>query len=65
MSSVKKAVASRAVKSTARHTAHGAASKLKRRPLRSATLLGIGAAVGLVAGWWLSRPAGHDSRLSG
>jgi ElaB/YqjD/DUF883 family membrane-anchored ribosome-binding protein len=55
MSSIKKNIARKAVKSTAKHTAHGTASKLKHSPLRTATLLGIGAAVGVLAGWLLGR----------
>jgi len=55
MSPIKKSVARKAVKSTAKHTARGTASKLKRNPLRAATLLGIGGAVGVLAGWLLGR----------
>lgn len=55
MSSVKGKLARRAAKTTAKHTAHGATSKLKRSPLRAATLLGIGAALGLALGWVLFR----------
>jgi ElaB/YqjD/DUF883 family membrane-anchored ribosome-binding protein len=50
MRSIKPMLARKAVKSTAKHTAHGAGSKLKRDPMRSGTLLGIGGAVGLLAG---------------
>jgi ferric-dicitrate binding protein FerR (iron transport regulator) len=57
MSSLKKAVARKAVKSTAKHTAHGTASKLKRSPIKAVTLLSVGAAAGLVAGWAL----GHNT----
>lgn len=53
--SIKQKIASKAVKTTAKHTAHGAASKLRRRPMRSTTLLGLGAAVGALAGWLLGR----------
>lgn len=53
--SVKKTLARKAAKTTAKHSAHGAASKLKRNPMRNATLLGIGALAGLVAGWTLAR----------
>ncbi len=55
--SVKKAIARKAVKTTARHTAHGTASKLKRSPVRAATLFGLGCAAGLLAGWALGRTA--------
>ncbi len=57
MSPIKKAVARRAAKSTAKHTAHGTASRLKRNPIRAATLLSVGAAAGLVAGWALGHAA--------
>ena len=53
--SIKKKAARKAAKTTAKHTARGAASKLKRDPLRSTTLLGLGAAVGMFAGWLLGR----------
>jgi hypothetical protein len=56
MSSIKSALARKAVKTTARHTGRGAASKLKRSPLRTATLLGIGCAVGVLVGWFANRP---------
>jgi hypothetical protein len=55
MPAFKKTLARKAVKSTAKHTAHGTASKLKRDPLRARTLLGIGCLVGGVAGWLLAR----------
>lgn len=53
--SMKKKIARKAVKTTAKHTAHGAASKLKRNPLRASSLLALGAAVGALAGWLLGR----------
>lgn len=58
MSSIKKAIARKAVKSTAKHGAHGTAAKLKRQPVRAATLLGIGCATGALAGWALARNSG-------
>jgi membrane protein YqaA with SNARE-associated domain len=57
MSSIKKAIARRAVKSTAKYTAHGTASKLKRNPVRAITLLTVGCAAGLAAGWAFGRTA--------
>jgi len=62
--SVKQKFARKAVKSTAKHTAHGTASKLKRDPLRATTLLALGCAAGVIAGWLLSRkckPCGERS----
>ncbi len=58
--SIKQKVARRAVKTTAKHTAHGAGSKLRRSPVRSTTLLGLGALVGIAAGWLLGRSGGAD-----
>ena len=55
MTKVKKKLARKAVKSTAKHTAHGATSKLKREPLRSVTLLAVGCTIGALAAWMLSR----------
>jgi ABC-type xylose transport system permease subunit len=55
MPSIKKALARRAVKSTAKHTAHGTASKLKREPIRATTLLALGSLFGGLAGWLIAR----------
>ena len=57
MPAIKKTLARKAVKSTAKHTAHGTASKLKRDPLRATTLLGVGCLLGGVVGWLLARSA--------
>jgi hypothetical protein len=56
MPSIKKVLARKAVKTTAKHTAHGIVSKLKREPLRVMTLLGLGGLVGGVVGWLAARP---------
>lgn len=56
--SIKQKVARKAVRKTAKHTAHGAASKLKRGRVRSTTLLGLGAVVGALAGWLVGRSGG-------
>jgi hypothetical protein len=53
--SIKKAIARKSVKSTAKHTAHGTASKLKRSPVRATTLLGVGCVAGIAAGWAFGR----------
>jgi hypothetical protein len=53
--SVKTKLARKAVTTTAKHTAHGTASKFSRQPFRSTTLLGLGAAIGLVLGLALGR----------
>jgi len=63
MSAMKKNLVKKAAKFAAKHTAHGTASKLKRDPMRTATLLGLGGAVGAAAGWMAARtaPAGTGS----
>jgi ElaB/YqjD/DUF883 family membrane-anchored ribosome-binding protein len=52
--SVKTKLARQAVKTTAKHTARGSASKLTRKPFRSITLLTVGALIGLAVGWLLA-----------
>lgn len=54
-SSLKSTIVRKAAKFGAKHTAHGAASKLKRRPLRAAALLAVGGAIGALAGWMAAR----------
>lgn len=61
MSGIKSTLARKAAKAAAKHTAHGTASKLKRDPMRAATLLGLGGAVGAAAGWMAGRTAGAAS----
>jgi hypothetical protein len=53
--SIKKALARRAVAKTAKHSARGTASKLKREPLRAGTLLAVGCAMGALGAWLLLR----------
>jgi hypothetical protein len=55
MPSIKKKVARKAVKSTAKHTAHGSLAKLKRDPMRATTLLALGGLAGGLGGWLLGR----------
>jgi hypothetical protein len=61
MPSIKKALARKAVKSTAKHTAHGAASKLKREPVRATTLLALGSLLGGLAVWLIARSSGGST----
>ena len=62
--SVKTKLARQAVKTTAKHTAHGFESKLARKPLRSVTLLALGAIIGALVGWKVGRSGGgSDSAL--
>jgi hypothetical protein len=58
--SVKTKLARQAVKTTAKHTAHGATSRFAHKPFRSATLLAIGIAVGGLVGWLIGRSGGGD-----
>jgi hypothetical protein len=60
MAAIKRKLTRKAVRSTAKHTAHGTASKLRREPLRSATLLALGGAIGAVAGWMVARSGPAD-----
>jgi hypothetical protein len=57
MSAIKRTLTRKAAKSAAKHTARGTASKLTRSPARTATLLGLGGAVGALAGWMVGRSA--------
>ncbi len=52
---IKKTVARKAIKTTAKHSAHGALSKARREPLRAATLLSLGCLAGGMAGWIAGR----------
>jgi uncharacterized protein YcfJ len=52
---IKQKLARKAVKTTAKHTAHGTVSRLKRKPARTTTLIGIGALVGGLLGWMFGR----------
>ena len=64
MPGIKKSLTRKAAKSAAKHTAHGTASKLKRNPLRTMTLLGLGGAVGALAGWMAGRSAAGTASVS-
>ncbi|HYJ21463.1 MAG TPA: hypothetical protein VEW07_05500 [Solirubrobacterales bacterium] len=65
MSSIKKVVARKAVKTTAKHTAHGAASKLKREPIRATTLLVVGALLGALVGRLIARSGAAPATVNG
>jgi hypothetical protein len=58
---LKTMLARKAVKSTAKHTARGTASKLKRDPVRTTTLLALGALVGAAGVWLLGRLGGSEA----
>jgi len=61
---MKKKVARKAAKTAVKHTAHGPASKLRRDPVRVLTLLGLGGAIGAVAGWMAGRSAAGAPSVS-
>ena len=63
--SVKNTLARKTAKVAAKHTVHGTASKLKRDPMRTATLLGLGGALGAAAGWMAARTASATSVSTG
>lgn len=58
--SVKTKLARQAVKKTAKHTASGTASRFTRKPLRSVTLLALGAVAGGIVGWLIGRSGGAE-----
>ncbi|HET7418049.1 MAG TPA: hypothetical protein VFJ61_10535 [Solirubrobacterales bacterium] len=62
--SAKNTIARKAAKVAVKHTAHGTASKLKRDPMRAATLLGVGGALGAAAGWMAARTATSTASVS-
>jgi len=64
MSAIKKSLTRKVAKAATKHTAHGAASKLRRDPVRTVTLLGLGSAVGAVAGWMVGRSATGPASVS-
>ena len=55
MSNAKGYVGRKAAKATVRHTVHGTASKVRRDPLRTSTLLGAGVLIGAVLALVLQR----------
>jgi hypothetical protein len=58
MTKLGRRISSKATKATVRHSINGLASKAQRRPLRSITLLTIGAAGGLIAGVFIGQKTG-------
>ncbi len=64
MSAIKRTLTRKAARSAAKHTAHGTASKIKRNPVRAVTLLGLGGAVGALAGWMVGRNATGTAPVS-
>jgi hypothetical protein len=58
MSSPKSIITRKAAKAVVAHSAHGTVSKARRQPVRTATLLGLGAMLGTVIGFLLGRRQG-------
>ena len=58
MSSPKSVITRKAAKAVVAHSAHGTVSKARRQPVRTATLLGLGAALGTIIGFLLGRRQG-------
>ncbi|HUC00336.1 MAG TPA: hypothetical protein VMS11_10960 [Solirubrobacterales bacterium] len=61
---IKQKFARKAVKTTAKHSAHGAVSKLKRDPARATALLGAGLLIGALVGWVVARIVSDDPVVS-
>lgn len=55
MRTLGKTVGRKAAKATVRHSARGLASKARRKPFRSISLLSAGMCVGLALGWIVGR----------
>ncbi len=53
--SLTRTIGKKATRATVRHSVRGFAAKAQRQPLRSTTLLGVGGAVGAIAGWLAGR----------
>ena len=48
-------VGKKATKATVKHSVRGLASRAKRQPLRSVSLLSVGGVVGATVGWFAGR----------
>jgi hypothetical protein len=57
VSKIKRIIGIKATKAAAKHSAHGLSAKAQRKPLRSASLVGAGLALGLAVGWVGARSA--------
>jgi hypothetical protein len=51
MTNIRWTIGKKAARVAMRHSAHGVAAKARRRPLRSSTLVAIGAVIGAAASW--------------
>jgi len=55
MAKLRRIARRKAVEATVHHARHGIEAKVRRQPIRTARLLGMGAAIGGVAGWLAGR----------
>ena len=55
MASFGRTIGKKAAKATVKHTVRGTASKARRKPFRSVTLVSIGGLFGATAGWLAGR----------
>jgi hypothetical protein len=60
VSHLKRIIGIKATKAAAKHSAHGISAKAQRKPLRSVSLLSVGLALGLGAGWAAGRGLGQQ-----
>ncbi len=58
MTTPQKYLGRKAVRATLRHSVRGTASKARRNPPRTVTLLSVGAILGAIGGWLLGRRSG-------
>jgi hypothetical protein len=61
MAKIKRTLGIKATKAAARHSARGMSAKAQRKPVRSASLLSVGAAIGLCVGWAVGRGSAAPS----
>ena len=55
MAKLGRKIGKKATKATVKHSARGVSAKARRQPLRSASLLSVGGAVGAALGWFAGR----------
>jgi len=55
MAKLKRTIGRRAARAAVRHSAHGVSSKVQRKPVRSASLISLGAIVGAAAAFLAGR----------